>query len=512
MSVIGMAIRLISAGVVLSGWIWILGPLMAHSADSPAVRGVPPIRHSTATDHAQSATTRISADDFTYLGAFRLPGGEDKPQTFAYGGSAMTYHPAGDHGGSGDGFPGSLFIMGHNRQPYGELPNGNQVAEVTIPRPVQSANVAALNQAAFLQGFTDVAAGRFSTLDEIPRTGMQYLNTPATGARIHLAWGQHLQDGEDTQVASHAWFSPTLSTPNFQGAWWIGNQSLYSVNGYMMDIPTAWADSHAGGRPLATGRYRDGGWSGMGPALFAYKPWTGSGTPAAPGTRLSEEVLLLYAKSNETENIEQCLNGYQHADEWEGGAWITTADGRSAVLFAGTKGTGAKYWYGWINPAGPQYPCVETEFLGQFPLCRLADGSWCPGYPDGDDWAGCSHTSERGWWSSSFEARFILYDPDDLASVASGAISSWQPQPYATISINDRLFKNPDGVDIDALGTGVQRRYRIGDVAYDRANNLLYVLELFADGAKPVVHVWRIGGKGAPRRSPIGAMQLLLND
>ncbi|MDD4997503.1 MAG: hypothetical protein PHI99_05095, partial [Syntrophales bacterium] len=276
MSVIGMAIRLISAGVVLSGWIWILGPLMAHSADSPAVRGVPPIRHSTATDHAQSATTRISADDFTYLGAFRLPGGEDKPQTFAYGGSAMTYHPAGDHGGSGDGFPGSLFIMGHNRQPYGEMPNGNQVAEVTIPRPVQSTNVTALNQAAFLQGFTDVAAGRFATLVEIPRTGMQYLNTPATGARIHLAWGQHLQDGEDTQVASHAWFSPTLSTPNFQGAWWIGNQSLYSVNGYMMDIPTAWADSHAGGRPLATGRYRDGGWSGMGPALFAYKPWTGS--------------------------------------------------------------------------------------------------------------------------------------------------------------------------------------------------------------------------------------------
>jgi hypothetical protein len=69
---------------------------------------------------------------------------------------------------------------------------------------------------------------------------------------------------------------------------------------------------------------------------------------------------------------------------------------------------------------------------------------------------------------------------------------------------------NPSGVDIDALGTGVQRRNRIGDVAYDRANNLLYVLELFADGAKPVVHVWRIGGSGALRRAPMGSMQLLL--
>jgi hypothetical protein len=29
-------------------------------------------------------------------------------------------------------------------------------------------------------------------------------------------------------------------------------------------------------------------------------------------------------------------------------------------------------------------------------------------------------------------------------------------------------------------------------VAYDRTNELLYVLELFADDAAPVVHVWKI--------------------
>jgi hypothetical protein len=42
------------------------------------------------------------------------------------------------------------------------------------------------------------------------------------------------------------------------------------------------------------------------------------------------------------------------------------------------------------------------------------------------------------------------------------------------------------------LDTGVQRRYRIGDVTYDRDHDLLYVLELFADEARPVVHVWRV--------------------
>jgi hypothetical protein len=29
-------------------------------------------------------------------------------------------------------------------------------------------------------------------------------------------------------------------------------------------------------------------------------------------------------------------------------------------------------------------------------------------------------------------------------------------------------------------------------VAYDRDHDLLYVLEQFADEAKPVVHVWRV--------------------
>ena len=43
-----------------------------------------------------------------------------------------------------------------------------------------------------------------------------------------------------------------------------------------------------------------------------------------------------------------------------------------------------------------------------------------------------------------------------------------------------------------SVGWGDQRRYRIGAAAYDRENALLYVLELYADGAKPVVHVWRV--------------------
>jgi hypothetical protein len=71
-------------------------------------------------------------------------------------------------------------------------------------------------------------------------------------------------------------------------------------------------------------------------------------------------------------------------------------------------------------------------------------------------------------------------------------MGSWAPQPYASIDIDAHLFLNPEGIEEPMLGTGVQRRLRIGPAAFDRANGLLYVVEWFADGPKPVVHVWRI--------------------
>ena len=436
----------------------------------------------------QPAADLLGMDDFLYLGAFRLPEGEERPLTFSYGGEAMTWIPDADSPGTPDRLPGLLLIMGHNRMPYGELPDGNQVALVTIPAPVNSRDVEDLSRASFIGEFHSVASGYFTEYVEIPRVGMQYLDA-AGGQRIHLCWGQHFHF-EDTSTATHAWFGLDLSDPGMQGPWFIGNQSLYSTNNYLFDIPVQWTQDNTGGKLLATGRFRDGGWSGMGPALFAYSPWPdASGTPAAPQTRLQETVLLLYQSSETTEDIERAMDGYQHGDEWEGGAWITTSSGKHGVLFAGTKSTGDRYWYGFINPAGSAYPCLEEEFIGEFILCRDADGTPCGNEAS---WVCTEPASGRGWWSTSFSAWFILYDPDDLASVARRDLQPWEPQPYAHLVIDDYLFFNPSAVDTNILGTGTQRRYRIGDIAFDREHGYLYVLELFADEAQPVVHVWEI--------------------
>ncbi len=432
----------------------------------------------------------ISPNALVYLGAFRLPGGEDPPQTFAYSGNAMTFNPDGDPTGAADEYTGSLFVMGHDRIAYGGVPDGNQVAEISIPAPVISGNLEDLNTAGFIQGFADVTKGYFTDLEEIPKVGLQYLNRPETGPKIHIAWGQHLQPQD---VPSHGWFNPTLSSPDLQGTWFIGHQNLYSVNGYMFEIPAEWADAYTSGRPIATGRMRDGGQGGMGPTLFAYRPWQADGSPFPSGTHLEETTLLLYENADSTEEIVRGLNGYQHPDEWGGGAWLTTPSGKQAVLFAGTKSNGTKYWYGYINPGGPQYVCVDTTII-DFPTCRNADGSICPQ----EDFAGCCNADEgtcisnRGWWTTRFDAEFILYDPADLAKVASGQLEPWQPQPYATIDIDEYLYLASPEWDVIEVGQGGQRRYRIGDVSFDRASGLLYVLELYGDGAKPVVHVWRL--------------------
>lgn len=431
----------------------------------------------------------IRPEQFEYLGAFRLPEGGDRPDTFAYGGGAMTYRPDGDPNGAQDGFPGSLFVTGHDRLPYGELPNGSQVAEVDIPVPVRAGSVEELNRSEFVQAFQDVAEGYFEGLDELTRLGLLYLDTLATGPRVHLSWGQHLEP--DAPYATHAWFDPVLAKPQLTGPWSLDVPLAYSANGFMLEIPADWAEAYTGGMPIGTGRYRDGGWSGMGPALYAYRPWTDDdGTPAADGAVLPTVTLLRYESSEVTETFERALDGYQHPDEWEGAAWLTTSAGDSAVLFAGTKATGAQYWYGYVNPASADKPCVDGDMVGTFTVCRMADGTPCPE----SDLVECGgHNDYRGWWTTRFDAQFILYDPADLADVAAGATESWAPQPYASIDIDDVLFANPSGVEPDMLGTGDQRRYRIGEAAFDRENGLLYVLELFADGAQPVVHVWHIG-------------------
>jgi hypothetical protein len=97
--------------------------------------------------------------------------------------------------------------------------------------------------------------------------------------KIHFTLGLHLQDtGFDP---SHGWFDVNLSNPQIAGPWVFNGYTGYVTNDYMCQIPKEWADTNTPGQYLATGRAREGPWSGLGPGLFAYGPWN-DGNPPAP--------------------------------------------------------------------------------------------------------------------------------------------------------------------------------------------------------------------------------------
>jgi hypothetical protein len=108
----------------------------------------------------------------------------------------------------------------------------------------------------------------------------------------------------------------------------------------------------------------------------------------------------------------------------------------------------------------------------------------------GDCWYGCADGTDeppwppdcdRGWWSTGFVGQMLFYDPADLAAVARGEMETWEPQPYATLDIDEYLYH------IEST----QQKYHLGAAGFDRERGLLYVFEPLADGDKPLVHVWR---------------------
>jgi hypothetical protein len=363
----------------------------------------------------------------------------------------LAYCPDGDKDGPDDGYPGSLFGIGHDWNQH--------VSEVSIPKPVVSKdkNLEELNTAKTLQPFADIRGGLLKGDLEQARAGLEYL--PPQGdqktGKLYFCWGPHMADTQ--AVLSHGWCELNLKDPKPAGLWNFGKLWNYVTTDYIFAIDPAWAARHTPGMMLATGRFRDGGQGSMGPALFAYGPWT-EGNPPKSGTSLKAKPLLRYSSIYEQQDQGaemHTMTDYHHSDDWAGGAWLTSG-GKAAVVFVGTKGQG-KCWYGFAN--GVVWP---------------EEGPW-PEVP-------AAPNDQRGWWSTRFAAQMVFYDPADLAAVATGKEQSWEPQPYATLDIEPLLYSKVPG----------KRMRKIGAAAFDRARGLLYVFELRADEDKSLIHVWKI--------------------
>ncbi len=390
---------------------------------------------------------RLMPSNLEYMGAFRLPDGEPFEENWYWGGRALCYFPDGDPSGDSDGHPGSLFGVGHAWNNY--------VAEINIPEPFDSPakDVTDLATAEFLQPFTNIRGSMFDGVFDASceRHGLAYLppmGDQATG-KLYACFGEHYQY---TPFISHMWCETDLSDTDRSGAWFFGEYPNFATNDYMCEIPSDWADEHVSGYRLASGRFRDGGLGGRGPALFAAAPWLDGNPPPAGDSLEHITPLLLYDDWEVTEEPDTLID-YKNVDEWEGVSWIAAGD-TQAVIFIGTKGFG-DCWYGFSD--GTLWP---------------NDSDYIPPYPHDD----------RGWWADSLFAVFYFYDPDDFAAVAAGTMEPGEPQPYATMRVVDYLYN----VDWH------QQKYQLGACAYDPERRFFYVFEYLADEDKPLCHVWHI--------------------
>jgi len=397
----------------------------------------------------------IQPEDFIYLGYFRLPepsGGSD----WDYSGHGLTYNPDGDPDGAADGFQGSLFGFGHDHQLY--------VSEISIPEPVITSSLEEANTAGTLQPFADISGGIFNTTEmTIPRAGLAYMADPEP--RLHFAFAQHIQDFE----ISHGWATLDLSNPEAQGAWVFNGFTNYVTNDYLFEIPRTWSEFISDEPLVASGRAREGLWSGRGPALFAYS--VGDINTSLPAGSTFEGVipLLLYGEQlpgqpDLISSSSQAVIDYRESDHWWGGAWLTAGDS-SAVVFAGTKALGEE-WYGFANGVVWEHDCAE-----QTP-------STCPNPPE---WP----YDDRGFWAEAYQAQLIFYDPSHLVGVAQGEYESWQPQPYATFVLDDYLLD-------PTLNLEEYKRDLVGATAFDRDYGRFFLVERLADEYRSVIHVWQI--------------------
>jgi hypothetical protein len=390
-----------------------------------------------------SDSVLIQPTDFIYLGAFRLPDETSNGTSWSYGGSGMSYYSNGDPTGGGDGYPGSLFSIGH--------PNQGLVSEFSIPAPIISANKNAgeLPSATTLQPFAELTNGRQNgDLTGLILSDVQYYPRQGSQTSDKLYWVMYQYYMPQNELG-HGWSELDLSQPQSQGVWRLGDFPTSTTNKYLFEIPPSWADAYTPGKYLLAGRNRvpnDGSW---GPAMYAFGPWN-DGNPPANGSAVSATQLLYYPYDNENYFADHMIKDYSHADEWHDGAWLTRGQ-RSAVMLAGVKALRREY---------------ELEYYG----------------PDNVD--GCGDS--KGWHAEPYYAALLFYDPLLLAASVQGTIAAHEIQPYAVLNLEDYMFQQGC------------RRQTLGGVGYDRQHGLVYIMEkeVAVETGKPIVHVFRLAEQG----------------
>ena len=379
------------------------------------------------------ATPRLEQSGFQYVGAFRVPDATSNDDTLSFGGGPIAYNPANN----------SLFIGTRKLN----------VAEISIPSPaVNSTDLKALKQAAFLQGLTDPTEGKWNGLSD---SGMTFGGALVVDSKL-IGSGVIYYDANNTQRVSHFSRSVKLAEKSFSG-WssvWRAEQSGF-VAGMMAMIPAEWQAALGGS--VLTGQccIPIVSRTSNGPSAFAFdqSKLGQKSIPAAP--------LLYYTLDNAT------------IGKWEGSN-PTYGAATFVVGMAAIKGTRTLLYIG-RNGLG-------THCYGDGTADKSLDGKKAP---DGTIYCYDPTSNSKGSHAYPYRYQAWAYDLGDLAAVKAGKKKPWQVVPYGVWPITL------------PIGEGT---IPLGGVGYDAEHQLVYVSQLWADkdgGYLPLIHVFKIAAGDA---------------
>ncbi len=382
----------------------------------------------------------IQFADLIYTGAFRLPSQSMNADSFAIGGQPMAFNPGRN----------SLFVGSRN----------HNLAEITIPAPVNSANISSLPSASYLQSFADPTEGN---MWQISVNGVSFNGLMVMGDKLYGA-GTIYYDADNLQRTSHFSRSTTLSTPSFVGMRQVWqDQKAGFVSGFMNTVPAEW-QSLLGG-PAITGQcclpimWR----TSQGPSAFSWNP-----ANLGPVNTVPAFPLLYYPHDHATLGRWDSTNTTYGASTEIAG--VAVLAGTRTVLYIGRNGTGAFCYGNGTNNA---------SLAGAIAA-------------DGEKYCYDPTSTSKGQHSWPYNYQMWAYDLNDLVAVKNGTKQPWDVRPYGVWP-----FSFPTA----------EPTIRIGGIGYDASRQLLYISQMYADQDtyeyRALIHVLRVGGGAAGSPLPI---------
>ncbi|ABL00058.1 hypothetical protein Ppro_2452 [Pelobacter propionicus DSM 2379] len=386
----------------------------------------------------------IYANNLNYVGAFRLPVGTFGASSFSYASAVITFNPTNK----------SLFIVGHDQN--------QMVSEVSIPEPVNSANLSSLKVATVLQNFSDITEGNISNLAsggvKISGTygklgGLLVYNNKLIGTSY-----SYYGVGSPSVATSHFTSGLNLSTlGDFKGMFQVGSDTsgVSFRSGFMSLVPESMQTALGGPVLTGNGCISVVSRTSAGPAAFAFDPANlGVVTP------VPDVPLLYYPVTNSTLGNPAPALGEPSSAYWSLSTRIKgmmMIPGSRSLLYFGYHGLGP-YCYGGSTGDPALIGTVNDE-------CYDPTG-----------------VGGKGPHQYPYIYQAWAYDTNDLIAVKAGQKKPWDVLPYA-------VWKLPfDFVGVDIYG---------GSAAYDPSTQRLYIASTGGDTSNlsnrlPLIHVFQV--------------------